>query len=118
MSARKQTADSHFAGEFYRTTCLESGEGLNQADAKRRWPWLAQKVPPPCTCKGLITPNALLVVQHVYDSHVHGRQDWKAERLETWVRAKAAEMGSPLPMSAQQVTAFDRQFCSELRIAL
>jgi hypothetical protein len=114
----KQTADSHFAGEFYRMAVLESNVGFNQADAKRQWPWLAQKVAPPCSCKRLMAPHALLVVQHLYDTHVVDRQDWKAERLETWVRAKAAEMGSPLPMPAPEVTAFDRKFCSEMRIAL
>ena len=82
---------------IFRMTLLEPYVGFNQADAKRKWPWLAQKVPLPCTCKGLITPNAVLVLQHLYDTHVCDRRDWKPQRLENWARTKAAEVGSPLP---------------------
>jgi hypothetical protein len=99
-------------------TCLEANVGFNQSDAKRRWPGLAQKVVPPCTCKGLRASNALLVLQHLYDTHVVDRQDWSAERLEAWVRAKLAEMGSLLPMSAPEITAFDQALCLEMGIAL
>jgi hypothetical protein len=27
------------------------------------------------------------VLQHLYDTHVCDRRDWKPERLEAWVRA-------------------------------
>jgi hypothetical protein len=94
----KQTADPRFVQtNIFRMTLLEPYVGFNQADAKRKWPWLAQKVPLPCTCKGLVTPNAVLVLQHLYDTHVVDRRDWQPQRLENWARTKAAEVGSPLP---------------------
>lgn len=73
-------------------TCLAANVGFSHADAKRRWPWLKEVVPLPCDCQRIQVPIALLVLQHLYDTHVCDRKDWSAERLETWVRTKAAEM--------------------------
>jgi hypothetical protein len=84
--------------DIFRMTLLEPYVGFNQADAKRRWPWLREPVPQPCDCKHPeLAPYALLVLQHVYDTHVVDRKDWQPQRLENWARTKAAEMGSPLP---------------------
>jgi hypothetical protein len=62
-----------FPSELLPMACLERSEGCISLDAKRSNPWLWSKVSLPCKCKQLATPSALLVCQHIYDTHVRGR---------------------------------------------
>lgn len=81
--------------------CLEPGEGFAMLDAMRSHPWLWSKASLPCKCKHLVAPNALLVIQHIYDEHVQQRGDWDMEGLqefvdkvtERWLRTSLAAPG-------------------------
>jgi hypothetical protein len=76
-------------GDLLRMTCLAANVPLNQAEAQRRWPCLGEEVDSPCDCKNLIISNALLVLQHLYETHVQARQDWTAKELIDWIREHA-----------------------------
>ena len=76
----------YMPGDLLRMTCIAANVPLNQAEAQRRWPWLGEDVDPPCACEKLIVSNALLVLQHLYETHVRARQDWAAEEFVAWVQ--------------------------------
>ena len=80
-----RTGQPYVPGDLLRMTCLAANVP-NQAEAQRRWPWLKETVDPPCDCQHLETPNALIVLQHLYETHVRARQDWTAEQLIAWVQ--------------------------------
>ena len=95
----------YLAGDLVRMTCLAANVP-NQAEAQRRWPWLGEDVETPCFCKKLIVSNALLVLQHLYETHVQARQDWSDEQLIGWIQkheqlARAPEQSEP-PQDAEQ----------------
>jgi ribosomal protein L37AE/L43A len=83
--ARSKPDKPYLPGDLLRMTCLAANVP-NQADAQRRWPWLGEDVDSPCDCENLIVSNALLVLQHLYETHVQTRQDWTPEQLVAWVQ--------------------------------
>ena len=62
-----QPKKPYVPGDLLRMTCLAANVP-NQAEAQRRWPWLGEDVEIPCDCETLISPNALLVLQHLYET--------------------------------------------------
>ena len=80
-----QPKKPYVPGDLLRMACLAANVP-NQAEAQRRWPWLGEDVEIPCDCEDLIFSNALLVLQHLYETHVRARQDWTAEQLIAWIQ--------------------------------
>lgn len=84
---RPKPEKPYLAGDLLRMICISANVAFNQANAKSRWPWLKAQVALPCSCKKLLLPNAVLVLQHLYDEHILERADWTPDDLVKWARS-------------------------------
>ena len=70
-------------GDILSSLCRLSGVSFGFLPLVRAWPWLRQVVEVPCGCT-LAHSSALLVLCHIFDSHVLDRKDWSMQQLVEW----------------------------------
>jgi hypothetical protein len=76
-------ARSQAEGDVISSLCAIAKLPVSYTAIQRTWPWLTERVEPPCGCK-VTHPSVLMTLCHIYDRHVVDAGDWSMPQLVEW----------------------------------